>query len=573
MEPKIYHLNDLINETETKKKTAKSDESVEEQIVETITTTEEIKEETINTGVVTPNSVAGIQTDGEIKAANVSDLKPMKPKELSPEKKFEKEEMKLIDKAIDRVKNEQMIPLINDFKEACQNVKLRKEMEGTLELESHEITVSDEAVKNDNSDAIRDHTEVKINNNENFEENLRNAPNVELDNEIKDEEDESETTKETDSSLDNEAEERKRQEEEKIKYNETSRKIADFINADSVIDLSSFSISKNPISINKAVNYVKEKTKNEYMYQSVPLFNTGRTIEFTPLTGSEIVSMSPDNYNSQLDVLKKSFTIMYDHDVTKGKPNTFTKWLRSIDAGDLNQLYFGLYKATFADANYISYQCPKCHSFFMTNKSMDDMCTPDKNMNASQKDRLEKIIKHGSVDDDFNGKSELYAISKKYAVVIKPKSLYNLIEPLYVDDEKFNQAYLGVIQMAAYIGNIYYINLQNNELTPIDIKSDMDSIAKTFRNKCTVLNRLIHSITADEYAMLNGKILNMGIRETEGSSIFTYQIPECACEGEFTEGDAKGTKCTHTIEKEEMTPLSMLFTRHQLVTRSTLRVD
>lgn len=579
MEKKVYHLDDLIGGSDTSDNTTES-KKPSQPTVEKIIPTEAPKEEQKESTIVTPKTSSLNTASGKINPANISDLKPMK-KKISPDKRFEAEEMQLIDSGIERVKKEQMLPLINDFKEKCAEVRLEKEMNGEIPPKAVEDIVAGEdseeekpAVKDDEQMdlQVRDHTEFKVNDMSNFEESIKNAPSVELDeNDFKDDDLDN---NETDESLDKKAEGEEDPEQlkkERAEYNAASEKIAEILRPN-VIDFSKFTLSRNPISITKAVSYTEEHSKNASMSQSVPLINTGKMISFTPLSGSEIVSMSPERYDSTLEVLRKQFNIMYEHDVSQSSKPKFSQWLRSIDAGDLNQLFFGLYKATFADANYVSYQCPKCNSFFMTKCSMDDMIVLNKDIDPKQKERLDNIIEHGHVEDNFEARTELYQVSSTYAVVLKPKSLYNVLEPYYLD-EKFRNDYSSIINLMAYIGNIYYIDQEKMELKPIDTKTDNGSIAKTFRNKCVVVYKMINSISADDYGRLNGKIINLGLKENEASNIYSYQIPEQKCQGEFTEGESEGQKCTNVIKAEETAPLNLLFTRHQLATRSTLRVD
>lgn len=572
---KVYHLNDLIdapNEETSEKKVTK---------VETITSdsvyhsdAEEGKKK-----VVTPKDSSINTVSGKIEAAKISDLKPTQ-KKISPEKKFELEEMRLIDKGIERVKNEQMIPILNDFKEKCAEKRIEKEMNGEIPPRVvHDIVAEDKsedaykkeekpAVKDDELDLqVRDHTDFKVTDTSTIEEDLKNAPNIELDeDDFKDEDLEND---DTDESLDKQ-EDTEELKKERDEYNAASEKIAEVITSEK-IDLSQFTLSRNPISIAKAITFTNEAV-NKPMAQSVPLFNTGRMISFTPLSGSEIAAMGPDQYNSPLEAIRKQFSIMYDHDVTTQNKPKFTQWLRSIDAGDMNQLYFGLYKATFNDSNYVSYQCPKCKSFFMTKCPMEDMAVLNKNITDKQKERLNSIIEHGSIEDDFEHRTELYQVSSTYVAVLKPKTLYNVLEPFYLED-KFKNQYAPIINLMNYIGNIYFIDSNKKELKPIDIKADNESISKTFRNKCLVVYKMISSISPDDHGRLNGKIINLTLKENEASNIYTYRIPEQKCQGEFTEGDAEGQKCTNVIPAEETAPLSLLFTRHQLATRSTLRVD
>jgi len=173
-------------------------------------------------------------------------------------------------------------------------------------------------------------------------------------------------------------------------------------------------MSGTPLNINTAIGYVAKTDKSFTESQSVPLFNTGRLIHFTPLTGSDIVKLSSESYNSQLDHLKKVFATMYAHDVTPNKPASFTAWMKSIDAGDLDQLYFGLYKATFSGSNYIGYQKPESKEFMMVKCNMEDMYEFDESAKDEDKKRFEDIIKHGEVEDNFASRKEDYILSDNY---------------------------------------------------------------------------------------------------------------------------------------------------------------
>ena len=45
---------------------------------------------------------------------------------------------------------------------------------------------------------------------------------------------------------------------------------------------------------------------------------------------------------------RKTYGVMYSHDASIDKSKvSFTTWMKSISAGDIPQMYFGLYKSTF----------------------------------------------------------------------------------------------------------------------------------------------------------------------------------------------------------------------------------
>lgn len=578
-EKKVFHLDDIIEN--------KPEETVVEETP--VETTEEVKEEPVVVDTAIPNpekekrvlvtpktSSMNLQTaeDGTVKGKEIGELKELPKPGLSPDKAFEKEQLELIDKNIARVKEELMEEHIKPFKQKCMEIKMEKEANGEIapDVVSENLEIEGEESTSDNkpNGAVRSTQTVELNDMSHFQEDLDNAPNIDIDDDIFKEYDDDDKG-DTDDDLDEESLSPEEREKEKKEFNERAKLIESSIRSeDDQIDISSFAVSNRPISINKAIEYVNSDVTAGS--SSVPLYNTGRLITFTPLSGAEIVALSPKRGESDLTILRRQFQTIYKHDVSEYKPNLFTNWLRSIDAGDLGQLYFGLYKATFEDANYISYQCDKCNTFFMVKQPMSSMCRLSKETEEAQKQRIHNIEEHGSVDDDIKSREELYVISPNYAVVIKPKSLYNLMEPNYLDDQ-FKESLSSIINLMGYIGAMYYIDKSNKTLKPIDVKADATSIAKTFRYKCLAFAKLITSITPDEYAMLQAKLTNVAMKESEAGSIFEYIIPAAECQGEFKEGESKGLKCTNKIPEEKTQAISLLFTRHQLAVESTLRID
>ena len=68
-------------------------------------------------------------------------------------------------------------------------------------------------------------------------------------------------------------------------------------------------------------------------------------------------------------------------------------------------------------------------------------------------------------------------------------------------------------------------------------------------------------------------IYNYYIEEAKCLSLINYHIPATDCNEKIKEGANKGMLCNEHIKELEVSPYNMLFTRHQLVMQSTLRVD
>lgn len=589
MQEKTISLDDLIKNPQSVEEVAEestNEESVQsETIVETDPATQvQITKEEGKPIIITPKMV-GTKDSNQLKTVSAGEIRPFTPEE-DPIKKFEEEEYELIDAGIERTKKDLMNNVLKPYIDYKNEMQEKAEFEGQTEARSLTDIINPTANVNSNDEELGEGDITNI---------RPEAKSVEADTKIEEKVSESlESIKELDineddfsssndeeinveDDLENEVktEEEKRKEEEKITFDNFKsfqKVIKNTIDSSQSIDLSQFSMSGSPVNINTAMGYVAKMDKSFTESQSVPLFNTGRLIHFTPLTGSDIVKLSSESYSSQLDHLKKVFATMYAHDVSPNKPATFTAWMKSIDAGDLNQLYFGLYKATFIGSNYIGYQKPESKEFMMVKCDMNDMFDFNESAKEEDKKRFENIIKHGEVEDNFTARKEDYILSDNYAITLRPRSLYNLIEIEYLDEE-FRKKYESVYVISTYIDRAFFIDRKHKTLRPIDFKPSSESVVKTIKNKCLVVYKLISSITPDNYSMFNGKLSYFTYREVLADNLLKYHIPAQDFEDEYIDGEQKGTKFMNHINAEAMTPYQLLFTRHQLAMQSTWRID
>lgn len=519
----------------------------------------------------------------KIRTVQPSDIKPM-AKERDYAQESADYHLKLIDEGIERTKKD-LLKIEDRLVAKVKENQEKKEFNGEANIDDVE-TMTDiiQSKALDNRETSDNHvTEVKpeptetpiihndakaidVTPNTDLAESISNAKDVDFD-----ENDFNETEKENDESIDSledSANDEMTEEERKDEFNKLQKAVREYI-APPEIDISQFKIANTPLSINKAMSRISASDPGFSTSKDTVLFNTGKTIAMTPLTGSEIVALSNESYGSKLEVYRKTFNIMYNHTVGINKTEMpFTKWLKSIDASDISQLYFGLYNATFADSNYIGYQCPECKTYFMVKKSMSDMYSFSEDADPKLVKRFNDIKEHGEVEDNFASRVRSYALSSKYIIEIHPRSLFNILELEYLDDT-VKKKYASILQPMSYISKIYYVEENTHTLRPIDMKPDRNSIINTIKNKCVVMYKLISSITTDEYAMLSGILASYGVKEVEAADLIEYHIPETDCTGEFKDG----TKCTHHFDKNVTVPYQLLFTRHQLALQSTLRVD
>lgn len=536
------------------------------------------------------------QNDGIVTKKDVK----VKPK-VDNETKLQLEYLKKIDDNIDRVKKEIYNDKLKDYIDEQKQIAEEKEFNGETELTSlADIAAYKAQHKNEKADTIIDATPVESVVEETPEEvDIKNEPvesttpdfldkpitkidfdEDDFDDELIDDDKDSSDSELDDiaedekvelSEEDKDAKEKEDEEKEKLEYKLKSEAISKVISPE-IIDLNGFTESGRTININTAINHIAETDSRFTESKSAVLFNTGKTISFTPLTGSEVVALSPNNFSSDLELFRKSFTTMYNHDVSPDKPRTFTAWAKSIDAGDLNQLYFGLYNATFGDANFIGYQCPKCESFFMKKFPVDSMWEFNKEATKEQKEKFNFIKEHGESEDNFKSKIKRYNLSKDYIIQLKPRSVYDMLELNYLDD-KFRRKYESILRAMGCIDKVFFVDYTHKQIIPVDFKPDKESIIKTIKNKCKVLYKILTSITTDNYSLFMGVIQNYYIDEYKGLGLLKYFIPAVDCKETFKDGLNKGVICNNHIDKVETVPFEMLFTRHQLVMQSTLHVD
>lgn len=525
-----------------------------------------------------------------IEVVTKKDVK-VKPR-VDSAKEAQDEYLKKIDDGFSRVKREIYTERIKPFIDEQKKIAEEKEFDGEIEVSNMaeiaaykaqhsseradmmEIdTQIDEEPKAEVANTTPDFldkpiTEIDFNEND-FDNDLIDNEKDTSDSELNDDADEEKEIGEDEE--DKKAKEQEQQEKEKEELKMKSEIVKQYITPET-IDLSGFTESGKTININTAINHISETNKNFTESKSVVLYNTGRTIAFTPLTGSEIVALSSDNFTSELELYKKSFYTMYTHDVSPDKPKTFTAWAKGIDAGDLQQMYFGLYNATFGDANFIGYQCSKCNSFFMKKFPIRNMWDFSKESTEEQKERFMYINEHGESEDNFKTKSKRYNLSKDYIIQLKPRSIYNLLEINYLDND-FRRKYDSILRAMGYIDKVFFVDYKHSQLIPVDFKVDKDSIVKTIKNKCIVLYKVLTSITPDNYSLFTGMVYNYYLEEAKAMALIKYHIPATDCHEVIKEGVNKGQVCNEHIDELEVSPYNMLFTRHQLVMQSTLHVD
>lgn len=313
-----------------------------------------------------------------------------------------------------------------------------------------------------------------------------------------------------------------------------------------VVDLSKFTIRKKPIAISKLVNMESENAKiADWIYWSAK-----RPFSMREFKGAEIdqLNVNNDQSRNRLNKLKEVYRLFYDHIVDANKPKDFETWLKSTSFFEINHIWFGAYKASFAGANSIPYSCPKCREMFIQDADFDSMV---KYADDDVKAEVKKIMEMDTTSpmEEVEYEVELKQVSDEYVFALKEPTLWGVIFETAALSDEFTSKYQEVLGLMAYIDDIYYINGEDEELIPINTNPDPNNTVKTAMRKITAYYKILSTLNSDQYYNLTNYIQNINERDDK----VTFQLPECTC-----------PKCNAKIPAESRTPEQLLFTRHQL---------
>lgn len=319
----------------------------------------------------------------------------------------------------------------------------------------------------------------------------------------------------------------------------------------SKFDLSKFAIANKSITSEKANMIIANKTIAVPNVADWMMYGAEKAISVSGLSGPEILKLNPANSTrNRLNTFKDIYRIIYDHIIDKSKPN-YETWLKTTRFSDLAHIYFALYKATFANSNFITYECPnsKCKKMFIKEVNFDDMVSY---ASDEVKHNVEIFCKKdtNAPAKDF-GESELFQISDNYAVALRHPSIWNVTIEVAALSDKFLEKYADMIDLISYIDNIYFIDSDHQMLVPINTKPVTNDLAKTSaRRIATYIDNIINKFTSDEFFNLRGKVNEFD----ENNNAVTYKIPGATC-----------PDCAEQIaETANIAPENLLFTRHQL---------
>lgn len=308
------------------------------------------------------------------------------------------------------------------------------------------------------------------------------------------------------------------------------------------LNISSFTIAKKPTvtvkSLEKTVKAAKWVLPTQ---ESIVLMK-----EFL---GSELEALreaSEDSTNAQM--LSRKYRLVYDHIASK-KPDSYEAWLKATPFSDIDHYFFAIFISSFKGTNYLPVDCrnPKCNESYLT----DDINIM-KMVKFDTEEAKEKFMNIYKGEPQYTGKaiytSEVVTLSDKIAIGFKDATIYNLFEIAYLDDA-FKRRYSSIIDFIPYIDALYIIDAENETLTPIGYKIYPDNVQKSIKSKIAMFNKVLSSLSVDEFGLINSYVRNVANRTTG----IRYIFPQTTC-----------PKCGTLSNEIDATAEELVFTRYQL---------
>ena len=315
------------------------------------------------------------------------------------------------------------------------------------------------------------------------------------------------------------------------------------------IDLSKFKIRQSATSGNAILSTVNNKLQN-FKKADWALYHTGRSMTFVECRGPELDSLRKTISNSNnINGVIASLRFIYNHTIDANKPD-FEAWCKLIRTEDVESLYFGLYRACYADTNLVARACvgeKGCNKTSLIDTPINDMV---KFENDEVKDKFNKILSGDTTTPTNTFESELLQISDNFVISYSPPSLYSTFIQYATLSQNITDKYSDTLNTMAYIDGFFNINKETMELIPMSFTKYKNNINKTTISKLKMYIEILKTLNNDQYNIMIAKLNNL-IQNPK----VTYIYPKAEC-----------PECGAELAEENIdSVLNLVFTRAQLV--------
>ena len=307
------------------------------------------------------------------------------------------------------------------------------------------------------------------------------------------------------------------------------------------LDLSSFTIANKAISAKNALQSSSKKAVDWALFSSKIHF------ALSEFSGTDISTLGSNTGLNAYSTVYNKYKLILDHMIGENKPKDVESFAKSVSFLDNDDLYGGIYVANFAESNYIPYDCPKCsHTFLSENIPIEDMYSFEK---PEEEELFNDIRKEQYYQLTDLYTSELVPITDKFAFAFREPSIYSIVFETALLDEKFTDKYRDIISVLSYIDNIYFIDQEAGEITPIGYKRYPTNKMKDTKSRIIEYAKIINSLSPDQYNIILAYLAAINTEHTG----MKWKLPECTC-----------PKCGTVIKERETTAENLVFMRHQL---------
>ena len=338
------------------------------------------------------------------------------------------------------------------------------------------------------------------------------------------------------------------------------------VNASRKMDLTTLSISNKVVNVRDALKAIKTSTDTTVRTAVYPMMYANRNFMASSLKGPD-VSMLVEADDARIEnnpnilLTREQARVLYDHDANPFKPATVESWAKTIPYGDVESIFAAIYLASLKNANYIPRQCPntRCqHSFLTDTLSIDSIIDfPSEDVKKKFNEiRNSELTKEASETYE----SSVSVINDRFAIGLKAPSIFTILYEYTALDNTFASKYSTMLYIMQYIDYLYYIYEESGQLSRIAWKQYPGDYGKTFKSKIATYAKILKEFDEADFTFILALVRSMETKNTE--STVRYYIPETKC-----------SKCGTTIEKEEVSPRQLVFTRQRLVALATTPVE
>lgn len=338
------------------------------------------------------------------------------------------------------------------------------------------------------------------------------------------------------------------------------------VNASRKMDLTTLSISNKVVNVRDALKAIKTSTDTTVRTAVYPMMYANRNFMASSLKGPDVAMLVEADdarieNNPNILLTREQARVLYDHDANPFKPATVESWAKTIPYGDVESIFAAIYLASLKNANYIPRQCPntRCqHSFLTDTLNIDSIIDfPSEEVKKKFNEiRNSELTKEASETYE----SSVSVINDRFAIGLKAPSIFTILYEYTALDNTFASKYSTMLYIMQYIDYLYYIDDESGQLSRIAWKQYPGDYGKTFKSKIATYAKILKEFDEADFTFILALVRSMETKNTE--STVRYYIPETKC-----------SKCGTTIEKEEVSPRQLVFTRQRLVALATTPVE